>query len=378
MLFSCSTGLVQGLTVHIASDAFPAGKDIEVSLLCPKPTSVEVAIDDYQAGTVLKIATRLRTTDGLSSNGPATSVALEASCTSLTLSLDGFSSWPNSDAAAEDIDQMGAAVGCDRQQPFGPAMFIAGVPPNAGGVRLSRDELTAYFHVNNAGQVDLYTSHRDRIDDPFDPATPLPGLNSAFLEASVTLPENALAVYFESNRDGANLIYAATRISTADTFSPPSILPLDERGGSGGPFVTPDGGVLYYHRGGIAGSLDIYRRDLRAEPSTPSVPVNSVNSIGSEDDPVVTPDELTIVFGSTRFGDSAAQNNTDMWIATRNSTTVDFDAPLPIGELNTSYDEGPTWISPDGCQLYFDQVSATSQRAYMAVRPPALFRRTGP
>ena len=83
---------------------------------------------------------------------------------------------------------------------------------------------------------------------------------------------------------------------------------------------------------------------------------------------MVTPDELTIVFTSDRMG-PGTHGGLDMWIATRSSTAEDFGPPLNLHELNSPRTEGPTWISPDGCRLYFDQATPTGQGVFVASRP---------
>jgi hypothetical protein len=44
-----------------------------------------------------------------------------------------------------------------------------------------------------------------------------------------------------------------------------------------------------------------------------------------------------------------------IWTAQKNDATGRYDANAsPVPELETADDTAPTWISPDGCRLYFE------------------------
>ena len=64
--------------------------------------------------------------------------------------------------------------------------------------------------------------------------------------------------------------------------------------------------------------------------------------------PVVTPDELTI-YWTTTVGSSG-----DVFVATRQDTKSPFSGIHAVASVNTTArSEGPTFISADGCRLYY-------------------------
>ena len=67
----------------------------------------------------------------------------------------------------------------------------------------------------------------------------------------------------------------------------------------------------------------------------------------------MTPDELTLFFGSARTGGTG---DIDIYEARRASVADGFGAPIELTGLNTTGPEGPNWISPDGCNLYFTRL----------------------
>jgi len=147
-------------------------------------------------------------------------------------------------------------------------------------------------------------------------------------------------------------------------------MPLDLAPGSGGPYAMPDGKTLYFHAIGNDESLDIYRLDLNtADDIQDAVPLTSINSPNTDGSPVVTPDGLTIFFTSDR-PDKSAHGSNDIWVASRRTVSDDFGMPTNVAELNTADDDAPSWVSPDGCRLYFDRQSVvTGHQTYIAERP---------
>jgi hypothetical protein len=99
------------------------------------------------------------------------------------------------------------------------------------------------------------------------------------------------------------------------------------------------------------------------------VALDSLNTIMTETAPLVTADELTIIFGSDRDSPNS-RGGLDIWMATRPSPSAPFGAEHVVGELATAAHDIPTWISPDGCHLYFDRYDARGRAALVAVRLP--------
>ncbi|MBN9160076.1 MAG: hypothetical protein BGO98_28275 [Myxococcales bacterium 68-20] len=62
----------------------------------------------------------------------------------------------------------------------------------------------------------------------------------------------------------------------------------------------------------------------------------------------------------------------DIFVATRMSTSEPFSNVRPVGELNTNGGlEFPSWLSPDGCRLYyaFVQPDGNESDIFVASKP---------
>jgi len=279
--------------------------------------------------------------------------------------------------AAEDVlgggDRAGApdAMGaCDQTKPFGMQALAIGVSSMDGdsGPWLTHDELTMYFSSTRAGSRALYLTTRPSPFVPFGPPVPVLGLGPSNSDGRAALPADELTMYFDSNRGDGNLTYYSTRSSKAGAWSAPRLVPglspnLED---AGGPFIMPLGDVLYFHSTRLGHGHDIFRSERSDAGWSAPAFVPQVDTLGTDDlHPVLSDDELTIYFTSTR-SDRAG----DIWVATRRSRSDDFDPPVSVDELNTvDVFEAPGWFSPDGCRIYFTRGYETGQ-IYVASRPP--------
>lgn len=79
-----------------------------------------------------------------------------------------------------------------------------------------------------------------------------------------------------------------------------------------------------------------------------AIPV--INSTDKDDNPSVGGDELLIVFSSNRPNPNGLF---DLWYAVRNTTADVFSEPLLVPVVNSPHDERESWISHDGCEIFF-------------------------
>lgn len=117
----------------------------------------------------------------------------------------------------------------------------------------------------------------------------------------------------------------------------------------------------------------------RCDPSkafgTP-VPVTELNSASDDVVPYLTPDELTITFGSTRPGGAGS---TDAYIATRTSTTAAFGPVTPVMGVNTTTPENRPMIMADGLRIYFEtNLTRTGRTPSRPVQPRRATSARGP
>ena len=278
----------------------------------------------------------------------------------------------DADSQAEDAGNTSDAItACDPSAPFvtvSPVSELneAGENQNA---RLTHDEQTIYFARGtpfDAGtSFDLFVASRQSLTDKFSKATPLPGPNTPDNEYDPTPTNDNLNLYFASDRAAGSGVWIATRENVVGTFGNMAFVASLNLGGSAfQPYVMPDGLVIYY--ADFSSSTPIYRA-TRTETSTfapdpaPVLPV----SVGYVFKPVVTPDELTIYFASN---DLPGEGGIDIWLARRSLKTQSFGQPEHVVGVNTVKNDAPTWISDDGCRLYFDSDREGANAIYVATK----------
>jgi len=210
---------------------------------------------------------------------------------------------------------------------------------------LSPDELVADFVSSRPQTAGLPTSHniwtvsRASRNDPFGPATLLPGAHlTGGYAYTVTLTADRLTLLVATD---PTVVYIATRKSLGDAFDPPTLALRDAEG----PWIRDDGGRVYFNSWP---NRDIVMADRVGQGFAAAVPVPGVNSTADDTNPVLSPDELTIYFVSNRLGIGHA------WMAHRDSTSAAFGAPVSLAHLRAA----PSWVSPDGCRLYLSQATA--------------------
>jgi hypothetical protein len=150
-------------------------------------------------------------------------------------------------------------------------------------------------------------------------------------------------------------LFFATRSDRGRTFTPASTLVnVSTPEAEGTPFLSADGLSLYFYaiRAGVTGGRDIWvaTRPSTSAAFTAGAPLAVVNSAATEQKPWLSPDELSIVFDSTRSSSSGGAN---LWAARRASRAADFGAPFELAELNTEATEEGATLSRDGLEIFF-------------------------
>jgi hypothetical protein len=85
----------------------------------------------------------------------------------------------------------------------------------------------------------------------------------------------------------------------------------------------------------------------------------------------VTADGTTLYFASNR-GHDGGYGRTDIYVARRMAADGPFGEPALVSEVNAAGSANRTsWVSPDGCRLYFasDRASPGSEDIYVAEKP---------
>ena len=258
---------------------------------------------------------------------------------------------------------------CTPTAPFGAPVPVTGLDStfNDQGARLTADELTVVFARSRAnGTSDLYMASRATTADPFGEPVLLGTVNSVNTELWPTLSPDTLLMLFDSDRATTKLhVYITKRTAADATFGPPaaSVALAD---GDDQPMLA-NGAALYFTsstRAGL-GMGDIWRVDIDSTGATgtPAAVIGDVNSAGDEGAPAVTADERTLAFA----------RNADVYLATRSSPADGFGTAIAVpGLSDPAAHEAPTWISPDGCNLYVQSDAAGGMGGldlYVASRP---------
>jgi Tol biopolymer transport system component len=274
----------------------------------------------------------------------------------------------------------GAAGACDLSKPFGTAVLAPGINSsfNEYAIWISRDGLSAIVasdrtDLGGPGKFDLYGTTRASTSAAFGLPTLLPNVNTADTETKPVVSPDGLQLYFSSDRPGAGTgydIYVATRLSLVASFGVPSLVAsVSSTAGDLLGSVTADGRYLYFDRPASGTGRDIYLKNLRT--ADPPISVDALNSKYDEGHAILSDDQLTVYFASTRVGLSTSGGSADanILVAHRPTVTDTFGDPALVSELNTSNAEIPSYLSPDGCTLYFDSDRSGSQHLWVATKP---------
>jgi WD40-like Beta Propeller Repeat len=273
---------------------------------------------------------------------------------------------PDGDLGTSDGDGATSSA-CSTFGPWGApsrldALDLGG---NEAGGQISPDGLTLWFDTDATGGGDVYVAHRVDRQSGFDPpqlvsAIDTPGAQE--LDASVT--EDELELYF-SRLGVASCIYRSTRASTADAWGAPmAIDPLCVGGPVGGPYVTPDGLVLYYNdivSTNYEGTLMVTTRTDRLQAFGSGTPVPGQFGATPSGYPALSGDRLSIYFERGM--------PLEVYVATRPDVDSPFGVPQTIPAIEDPIvdDQDPS-ITADGLELYFSSDRAGTADLYVSTR----------
>lgn len=298
---------------------------------------------------------------------------------------------PDADTDAGDDDAAGetpdAAVAipidagpCDLTKPFGERTKVLGLQGDSFIYgTLTPDELTIYLQgpgTNPKSHSAIYIATRATRADAFATPTPFTPANSS--DPNVDTFDQALSrdgktLYFREDVNAADggllttTIYKTTNDPQNGWSSPVAIEDGDTILGLA---VAPSGTIYTGRYQDETTEFDLaFQRPTAAKYSL----ITALNSPGYDAFPVVSPDELTLFFGSNRAGaDPNGFETMDIYVVKRATASDDFSQAALVPELNTDFYETPDWISADGCRMYFTAArNATDEllREFVAERP---------
>lgn len=283
-------------------------------------------------------------------------------------------------AVAIDAREVDAAVEtdavparCDPTAAFGTPTLVTelNTTANEDCARLSRDELTVYFSSTRAGGAggwDIWFATRADRDAAWGTPMRLGGaINTAAMERCPAVTDDQLAIYASTYGTDYNMS-VSTRPSTTDTFGAMALVPELNIGlmHDSDPSLGPNRTI--YFVSDDQGNSDIYRATWNGSSFRTPERVTGTNLVTAEVEagPVISRDELTLFFQSARTGSLNASY--DIWMATRATTVAAFGDPVNLTALNSDKIDTPTWISDDGCVLYFTRDVGAASIEYSIFR----------
>jgi len=292
------------------------------------------------------------------------------------LQQDGASSDADIDAPPVDAPP----PRCDPSKPFGAPTPVTQLNSTAQDLSpwLTADELTVYFASTRAGGVggfDIYTATRASRTDVWGTPALVAGVNTVSSEMHPTVTGDGLTMYAEQEMTGGppRQISVATRSSTSASFSSlTQVAALNDADVDASPYVLPDHSALYMtSRRGGANNIQVYRATRTNNAfSAPALVTGTMLDVFDDHVTVaLTPDELTLYFGSSRTGTAGG---IDVWVATRASLAVGFGTPTPVTAINGANNDTPFWVSADNCVMYMTQIVGTTaafNRIFVATKP---------
>jgi hypothetical protein len=274
--------------------------------------------------------------------------------------LDGA---PTVDASVVSAD---AGVRCDPNAPF---VGIERLDSNINALgseerdfRLTPDELHAYFTKSDATGSHIATADRDSASTPFGAASWLTSIEAlspdtipSFNAPSISDDERTLLFAGVGGCNGfggavefsTSWLCLATRTDTSSSFSTAVMVQGGGSGYVGQPYAIHGGSRVYFAFGPRDQHIAFADRvDSTDYGNMSFVPIDFSDG-GSTTTlaPVLTPDELTLFFIREGVSDR-------IWQATRMTTSEPFTNAQPLDELGSAW---ATWISPDGCRLYYSR-----------------------
>jgi hypothetical protein len=256
---------------------------------------------------------------------------------------------------------------CDPSKAYGAPALVSSLS-TAGidmGARLAVNETLVFFTHADVSPAHTFVALRASASGDFGATAQDPILNTATSDTfNVSPTRDGLTVYFQSNRDdpstGKLSLFVATRATLQTTFTTVTKIAtvpadLDQ------PYLVPNGAALYYTSG-----TKIVRSAIVSGAIGAAVDVGLPSGLIT---PVVSPDELTVFYAQVN-----GANQHDVVKATRSFASSNAWVMTPVGSVNTADQEYPTWVSDDGCELWFQSDRTTGGRTnkgdiYLATKP---------
>ena len=209
------------------------------------------------------------------------------------------------------------------------------------GPGLSANGLELYFESNRNGGNDIFVATRSDVGSAFGMGT-MASVSSGSEDIAPFVSADGKTLYFGSNRSGEDRLYRATRMSPTGPFGTPMIVPGFEAIAVRGATISGDGQEILWATGPTSGIMRavvvqgvfVFDRVLTELGMTARFPS-------------LTADGRTIYFGAT------GQSSTDLFSAARSENGNGFSNPTPVPINDATAFDGDPDVSKDDQTLVF-------------------------
>ncbi|MDB4933141.1 MAG: OmpA family protein [Labilithrix sp.] len=278
------------------------------------------------------------------------------------------------DVVAPDANVDGGA--CDLAGKWGNVTHLDSLASSSDEdmASLTPDEQTIYFRrgLPNGQGSNIMIAHRTDAGTGFDLPQPLPGGPNFPILAAPCITADGARIYYSSNTAGAELdIFWAPMPAAMPQQMEPGLksAQLDFCGS-----LAADGTMFLWRQDATTNANLATYFQASFDPATKvyapptSIPGFSSLSTPLGPRPVISSNQLTI-FYYARLNASSADH---IYTARRASKSDPFAQHAKVAELDSAAADGPAWLSPDGCRLYFASTRAGGAGGadlYVASRP---------
>lgn len=256
---------------------------------------------------------------------------------------------------------------CDLSAPFGTPSFVDGLMSGSGDItlRLQSNELDGLFWSLRTGDAEIFEAHRPDRASPFTPTIATALSAPVTLDIDPTVAPDGSFVVFGSNRTdslGALDLYEAQH-DASGYQTPVNLTALNTASTDGEASWSPAESALYFYSD-RSGFSHLYRA-VRTGPAAYSAPtlMTDLMADGEEFDPAPSADGLVLYFRSSRAG---GPGGTDMYVTRRSRITDPFGPATLVSELGSPTIDGPSFLSPDQCRIYFTSDRTGTPNLYVA------------
>ena len=222
---------------------------------------------------------------------------------------------------------------------------------------LTADMREIYFNSNRPGGVggsDIWRATRESARDAWGQPEVVAELSTAGTETHASVEPDGLTIWVAMRPEGGTTgydVWRSRRASRQDAWNPAEF--VAELSTDDDDMVTSPGAdfsEIYLARKPVGTEAwDMYRFVETDDGFGPAIPLYELNTPGSEFDPFMTADGLSIFFTNQTFGTFG----TDIYVAHRTDTEALFGQDFPVVELNSEWGDSDLWISPDLRSAFF-------------------------